>query len=306
MIIEDAGVDLGVASTPSSGCGAPDGTASVFINGGTPPFSILWSNGSTASDVTGLAPGTYTVMVTDGNGCGANTSVTVDGSPAIDLNITGVNSGCAANGSASAMVTPGTGTPPFQFSWSNGANTAIINNITAGTYSVTVVDAAGCTATDEITVSGSSNIAVTTTVTNNSCFGGNNGSAIANVTGATGPIVYMWSNGGNAQMIFGLATGTYFVTVVDNASGCTATTNAFISQPTEVVATATGVNAGCSSLGSAEAAANGGTSPYTFVWNNGETSQSITGLSAGTYTVTATDANGCTDVASVPLLVEVL
>ncbi|MEZ4954194.1 MAG: SdrD B-like domain-containing protein [Saprospiraceae bacterium] len=302
LIIEDAGVDLGVASTPSSGCGAPDGTASVFINGGTPPFSILWSNGSTASDVTGLAPGTYTVMVTDGNGCGANTSVTVDGSPAIDLNITGVNSGCAANGSASAMVTPGTGTPPFQFSWSNGANTAIINNITAGTYSVTVVDAAGCTATDEITVSGSSNIAVTTTVTNNSCFGGNNGSAIANVTGATGPIVYMWSNGGNAQMIFGLATGTYFVTVVDNASGCTATTNAFISQPTEVVATATGVNAGCSSLGSAEAAANGGTSPYTFVWNNGETSQSITGLSAGTYTVTATDANGCTDVASVSIV----
>ena len=302
LIIEDSGVNLDVLSTPSSGCGAPDGTASVLISGGTAPFTILWSNGSTASDVTGLAPGTFTVTVTDGNGCGANSSVTVEGSPAIDLNITGVNAGCAANGSANAMVTPGSGTPPFQFNWSNGATTAIINNITTGTYSVTVTDAAGCTAADQIMVSGAADISVSTTVTNNPCFGGNAGTATATAAGATGQVFYMWSNGGTTQTITGLATGTYFVTVVDNASGCTATTNAFISQPTEVTATANGTNAGCSSPGSAEANASGGTSPYTFVWSNGETGQSITGLSGGTYTVTATDANGCTDEASVSIL----
>ena len=301
LIIEDSGLDLNVLSTPSSGCGAPDGTASVIINGGTAPFNILWNNGSTASDVAGLAPGTYSVTVIDGNGCGANTSVTVGGSPAIGLHITGVNAGCAANGSANAMVMPGTGTPPFQYNWSNGATTSIINNITAGTYSVTVTDAEGCTATDEVTVDGSVDISVSTSVTNNPCFGDNNGTATASVSGTSGPVTYMWSNGGNLQTISGLATGTYFVTVVDLTSGCSASTNAFISQPAEVDASATGVDAGCNSLGSAEASASGGTTPYTFAWSNGETGQSITGLAAGTYSVTATDANGCSDVATVSI-----
>ena len=301
MIMEEAGIDLSVLSTASTGCGAADGTASVIISGGTAPYNILWSNGSTASDVAGLAPGNYTVMVTDANGCGANSSVTVEGAVAIDLNITGVNAGCAANGSANAMVTPGTGTPPFQYNWSNGATTAIINNITSGTYSVTVTDAEGCTATDQITVSGSSNISVSTTTSNTSCFNVSDGSATATVIGASGQIFYMWSNGGSTQTISGLAAGTYFVTVVDNASGCTATTNAFVGQPTEVEASATGVAAGCETPGSAEASASGGTAPYTFAWSNGDTGQSIDGLAAGTYTVTATDANGCTDEASVSI-----
>ncbi|MEO1259124.1 MAG: SdrD B-like domain-containing protein [Bacteroidota bacterium] len=301
LIMEEAGIDLNVLSTPSSECGEADGTASVIISGGTPPYSIFWNNGSTASDVAGLAPGTYTVMVTDANGCGANASVTVEGSVPIDLNITGVNAGCANNGSANAMVTPGTGTPPFQYNWSNGATTAIINNITSGTYSVTVTDAEGCTAMDQITVSGSSSISVSTTSTNTSCFNTSDGSATATVTGATGQVFYMWSNGGSTQTISGLSAGTYFVTVVDNASGCTATTNAFVSQPAEVEASVTGVAGGCTTLGSAEASASGGTAPYTFAWSNGDTGPSIDNLSAGTYTVTATDANGCTDEASVSI-----
>ena len=301
IVVEDDGITLTVLSTPSSGCGAEDGTASVVISGGTAPFDILWSNGSTASDVLGLAPGTYTVMVTDANGCGASDQVTVDGSVAIDLNIMGVNAGCAANGSASAMVTPGTGTPPFQYNWSNGATTSIINNIGPGTYAVTVTDDEGCTATDQVTVSGSSDLDVTTSVTNVSCFGGDDGSATATAIGATGMVFYMWSNGGQTQTISDLPAGTYFVTVVDNASGCTSTTNAFVSQPTEVVATATGMDGTCTDLGSAEADASGGTSPYTFAWSNGATTQSITDLAGGTYTVTATDADGCTDEASVTI-----
>ncbi len=300
-IVEEAGITLDIDPTPSSGCGALDGAASLTITGGTSPYDIDWSNGGTTPNITGLAPGSYDVVVTDANGCGATASVTITGTPAIDLNITGVNAGCAANGSANAMVTPGSGTPPFQYQWSTGETTAIINNISAGSYSVTVSDAAGCTATDQITVSGSSDISVTTTVTDNLCFGENNGSATANVTGATGQIAYMWSNGGNTQTITSLPTGTYFVTVVDMDSGCTAMTNAFVSQPTGVDASVNGVNAGCNSLGSAEASASGGTTPYSFTWSTGEAGQTLTGLTAGTYTVTATDANGCTDEASVSI-----
>ncbi len=299
IIIEDSGLTLSVLSTPSSGCGAADGTASVFIDGGTPPFFISWNNGSTASDVANLPPGDYTVMVTDGEGCGAMASVTVEGALAMDLHIMGVNAGCVANGSASAMVTPGTGTPPFQFEWSNGETTSIINNIGPGTYSVTVTDSDDCTATEEVTVIGSADISVSTTVTNNPCLGDSQGTATANVSGTSGQITYAWSNGGNTQTISNLPTGTYFVTVTDSDSGCTATTNAFISQPTELVASVIGVDEECTELGSATASADGGTPPYSFEWSTGDTEASIDSLSGGIYDVTITDMNGCIDEDSV-------
>jgi hypothetical protein len=298
VVVPQSDVNLNLLTTPSSGCGLANGTASVVITGGTPPYSILWNNGSSASDLLGLAPGTYSVVVTDANGCGASGQVTVGGTPGIDLNITGVNAGCANNGSANAMVTPGSGTPPFTYLWNTGATTPIINNLSAGTYSVTVTDAAGCTATKQVTVTGSSNLDVDATGTNVTCFGGNNGTATATVTGATN-VDYMWSTGGNTKTVTGLAAGTYFVTVVDIASGCTASTNVFISQPTGINATANGTNASCNGNdGFVTASASGGTAPYTFKWSNGSTMQTVLGLNAGTYTVTVTDANNCTATAA--------
>jgi hypothetical protein len=297
IIVPAGSIQVQVQTNPSSGCGLANGSATAVPSGGTAPYTFHWSNNANTATATGLAPGTYTVMVTDANGCGATATTTIAGSPAIDLHISGVNGGCAANGSANAMVTPGTGTAPFNFLWNTGATTPIINNLNAGTYSVTVTDAAGCTATDQVTVTGSSSIAVTATGTNVSCFSGNNGTATANVTGATGNILYMWSNGGMTETISGLTANTYFVTVTDQGSGCTANTSVLITQPTELVATATSMNAGCSGLGSATAAASGGTAPYTFTWSNNATGTTITGLAAGAYMVTATDSRGCTDVA---------
>ncbi len=300
-IVPDGNITLNLSANPSSSCGLTDGTASVTISGGTAPYNIQWSTGGTSANISGLAPGNYSVTVTDANGCGATGNVTVGGTAGIDLHIMGVNAGCANNGSASAMVTPGTGTAPFTYLWSTGATTSIINNLTPGTYSVTVTDAAGCTATEQVTVTSSSNISVSATGTNLSCFGGNNGSATASVTGASGMIAYMWSNSGNSQTINNLSTGTYFVTVVEIASGCTATTSVFISQPTQVTVTTTGQNGGCNSLGSATASASGGTAPYTYAWSNGQSGSSISNLMGGNYTVTATDSQGCTATSTVTI-----
>ncbi|MBK9012932.1 MAG: T9SS type A sorting domain-containing protein [Saprospiraceae bacterium] len=257
------------------------------------PYTYLWNTGGTTATITGLAPGNYSVIVTDAQGCGATAQTTVGGVPGIDLHIMGVSSGCAANGSASAMVTPGTGTAPFSFLWNTGATTSIINNLTAGTYSVTVTDANGCTAADQVTVSGSSNISVTATGTAANCFNTSTGSATATASGATGTVTYLWSNGGTNQTISNLSSGTYFVTVTDQASGCTAFTSAFVGQPTQVNVTVTGVNIICNSPGSATAVATGGTPGYTYAWSNGGSGPTINNLVAGAYAVTATDSHGC-------------
>ncbi|MBI5914056.1 MAG: T9SS type A sorting domain-containing protein [Bacteroidetes bacterium] len=293
VVIPAGSVFLNIAATPSSSCGITNGTASVTVTGGTAPYTYLWNTGATTTSISGLAPGNYSVVVTDAAGCGATAQVTVGGTPAIDLHISGVSAGCAANGSANAMVTPGTGTPPFSFLWNTGATTPIINNLTPGTYSVTVTDAAGCTDTDQVTVTGSSNISVSASAASTTCFGSSNGSATAVASGAVGTVTYQWSNGGTTQTIGGLSAGTYFVTVTDQATSCTANTSAFVSQPTQVTASVTSVNGICNTLGSASVVASGGTPPYTYAWSNGGTGTSISNLVSGAYAVTATDSHGC-------------
>ncbi|MCF8243675.1 MAG: T9SS type A sorting domain-containing protein [Saprospiraceae bacterium] len=293
VLIPQASIFLNVSATPSSACGTPTGTANATASGGVAPYTYAWSNGASGASISNLAPGNYTVVVTDSQGCGATAQVTVGGTPAIDLHITGVSSGCAANGSAAAMVMPGTGTAPYSFLWNTGATTSVINNLTAGTYSVTVTDANGCTAVDQVTVSGTSNLSVAATGSAVTCFNGANGSATATATGATGAVTYQWSNGSTNQTINSLSAGTYFVTVTDQSSGCTAFTSAFVSQPTQVTVVVTSVNGQCNILGSATAVATGGTSPYTYAWSNGSAGSTISNLNSGAYAVTATDANGC-------------
>jgi hypothetical protein len=292
-IVAQSNLTINATATASSACGTPTGTATAAPVGGVAPYTYAWNNGQNTATISGLVPGNYSVVVTDAQGCGANANVTVGGTPAIDLNIVGVNAGCVSNGSAAAMVTPGTGTAPFTYLWSNGATTSVINNISAGNYSVTVTDANGCTSSRSVIVTGSSAITATATATPVSCFAGNNGSATVTAAGATAPFTYQWNNGGNTATINNLTAATYFVTVTHTASGCTAITSVQVTQPTQVGVTVTGVNGACNTLGSATAVATGGTPGYTYAWSNGATGASISNLNSGAYAVTATDTRGC-------------
>ena len=283
-----------------------NGAATVVPANSTGPYTYAWSNGATTQTITNLAPGNYSVTVTDFFGCKANTTVTVN--PAVDLTITinKTNSTICggANGSATVVVT--SGVAPYTYAWSNGANTATISNLGAGNYSVTVTDSRGCTVSGVTTITAPPPVFVSITATPTVCPGATTGTATAVVTGGVAPFTYAWSNGGNTVSISNLGAGTYSVTITD-ANGCTATASATINQSPAITININGASTVCSpNTGNATAAVVGGVPPYTFNWSNGATTQTIMGLGAGTYTVTVTDANGCTANKSITINVVTL
>ena len=282
--------------------GGNNGAINLTATGGTGAYTYLWSNSAVTEDLTDLSAGTYSVTVTDANGCTGTASVTVTEPTILSAAGVATNVSCngGSNGTVDLTVTGGTGT--YTYLWSNNATTEDLTGLMAGTYDVTVTDANGCTATASVTVSEPTVLSASATATNVSCNGGNNGTANLTVTGGTGTYTYLWSNNATTEDLTGLAAGTYSVTVTD-ANGCTATASVTITEPTVLSASATATNVSCNggNNGTADLTVTGGTGTYTYLWSNGATTQDLTGLMAGTYSVTVTDANGCTATASVTL-----
>jgi hypothetical protein len=282
--------------------GGANGSATATSTGGTGTKTYAWSNAATGATATGLAAGSYTVTATDANGCTATASVTITEPVSASTTIssqTNITCNGSSNGSATVSSTGGAGS--FTYAWSNGATTASITGLAAGTYGVTATDANGCTTTASATITEpSALVASISSQTNVLCNGGTTGSATATVTGGTSPYIYAWSNASSASTSTGLAAGTYGLTVTD-ANGCTSTSSATITEPTALMSMVTiDSNVSCNGLsnGGATATATGGTAPYTYAWNNAATTASITGIAVGTYTVTITDANGCASTAN--------
>jgi large repetitive protein len=293
--------------TPVLCFGGCNGTSTVTGSGGTPGYTYSWApSGGNAATATGLCAGTYTVTVTDANGCTQTATSTIVQPTALALTMAATQSTCGLpNGTATVTVTGGT--PAYSYLWApSGGNAATATGLATGTYTVTVTDANGCTATASILVPSANspviNISASTNVT---CFGLCNGTANSSVTGGTPPYVYAWAPaGGNGANATGLCAGTFTVTVTD-ANGCTSTAAVTITQPTLVTAAISGsTNVSCfgGNNGSATVVAAGGTSPYTYVWApSGGNNATGSNLIAGNYTVTVTDANGCTATATVTI-----
>jgi len=296
--------NIGLVSNVSCN-GGNNGKATINPSGGTSPYSYTWSNGQTNITATHLAAGNYTVTVTDTHGCTTIASVTITQPPALAASICmTVNVTCHGGNNGSTMAHGTGGTSPYTFAWSNGQTTATATHLSAGTFSVTVTDANGCTAMASVIITQPTAVTANiSSVVNVSCYGGNNGKAIVSATGGISPYTFAWSNGQTAITATHLAAGNYTVTVTD-AHGCTIIASVTITQPPVLTAsTCMTVNVTChgGNNGSATAHGAGGTSPYTFAWSNGQTTATATNLSAGTYTATVTDANGCTATATVSI-----
>ncbi len=299
-----AALSMSTSMTQSVACfGQSTGAASASVTGGTSPYSFVWSNGANTASLTGLSAGIYSVTVSDANGCTSQGSVSItQPSAALSSSVTSsqqVNCFGGNNGSVNLTVTGGTG--PYSYNWNNGASTEDVSNLSAGTYTVTVTDSRGCTASSSVTITQPvAALAATASSTQSvSCFGGNNGSATAGVSGGTAPYNYSWSNGASTQSVSGLSSGNYTVTVTD-ANGCVAVSSVLITQPAASLSSTLSVSQNVSCFGgnngSLSLTVTNGTAPYSYSWSNGSTASSLTGVATGTYTVTVTDANGCTNV----------
>lgn len=288
------------ANSTSANCGANNGTASVSVNGGIPPYSYSWSSGNNTPTVNGLAAGTYTINVSDASGCimSANTTVAQGAAPGtISLNSTPVSCYGGNNGSASVNVNGGL--QPYTYLWSNNSTASAITGLNAGTYNVSVTTANGCISTGSITVNQPlAPLSLTGNSTPVSCYNGNNGSVSVVASGGTAPYSYTWNNQPqNTASQNNLIAGLYQVTVTD-AAGCTQNTAILLTQASPITliqSNATPVTCFGGNNGSASVTITGGTGSLDYSWNNGVNSSTNTAnnLSAGNYTVTATDDNGC-------------
>ncbi len=286
--------------------GDATGSFDVNANGGTAPYSYDAGSGSQASSsFTGMNAGVYTVVVTDANGCTATTVVTItEPSSALTSSSSATDASCGAS-DGTATVTPNGGTSPYTYLWSNGQTTATATGLAVGSYTCTITDANGCTSTETVTINNaggpSASISSTSDVT---CAGGVDGSATVTASGGTAPYTYLWSDGQTTATATGLSGGSYSVTVTD-AAGCSVFVNVTIIEPAPLsVVVISTINPSSSSAtdGSITTIATGGTPPYSYSWDNGAATSDINGLGTGVYTLTVTDANGCTATETVTLV----
>jgi len=313
----------------SSKCNLPNGQIDIDLSGGTGTYSYSWSGGAGAFTTTqfiiidSLAPGNYLFSVTDVNGCAYNTMSSVYSIPAPQFStIAGTNVSCKNGADGSAFATVSNGSIPYNYTWSNGfstsATTAIsdsIKNIPNGTYSLTLTDSKGCVINTSVTITEpTQNFVGTLSFANPTCVV--NGNVSLTVSGGnSGVYTYSWSTSfqetiaSSTSQISNLNAGNYSVTASDS-KGCLFDTSITLIPPVVPVLTSDSVkNVKCNGdlSGSVYLSVSGGITPLSYTWSTGSTSGItdstllIGNLGAGNYTVTVTNASGCTDIQSVSI-----
>ncbi len=285
--------------------GDMSGSATVNPTGGTPSYTYLWSNNANTNSISNVGGGDYFVTVTDANNCSIIDTITLTEPSPIILTSTAVDVSCSGANDGSASVSANGGASSYTYLWSNNANTSSISNLNGGTYYVTVTDGSSCFAIDTVIVNESMPIVISLqSQTNVNCFGDNTGAAKINVSGGSMPYTYQWSNMTNLDSVSNVTAGIYSVTVTD-ASNCTNIFSVTITQPTSALFISnidtTKILCAGDMNGGFVITPSGGTAPYTYLWNTNNLTNTISNIGAGNYSVTVTDANGCSLVQNLTL-----
>jgi len=287
--------------------GDTTGAISVNVAGGVPiedlpgvlGYTYLWigPNGFTSveKDLINIATGIYTLTVTDHTGCTRNFTTTVTQPDEVKINATTTPVTCYGANNATIKLNITGGIPPYQISWSNLGKSTYQDNLSPGTYTITVTDNNGCLKSEDIIVT-EAGFSIQPEVKNVTCFGARNGSINLNVHGGIPPVSLVWSDNPTAGYIRNnLNPGNYTATLSD--ASCSFTRNFTVTGPLELKLSAEITHAfDCKNPngGAIRLTISGGTQPYTILWSNGETTKDLSGIPAGTYIVNITDLNGCT------------
>lgn len=313
VTINQSGSALAVAvtSVTNVACnGASTGAVNITASGGySTSYSYAWTGPAsftaTTEDLTSRPAGVYNLTVTDAGGCTQTATATILQPTALSASAVTTNVACFGGTTGAVNLTVTGGTTPYTYAWSGPSSfTATTEDLTgrsAGTYNVTITDGSNCTTTATASITQPAVLAATNTVTNVTCNGSSTGAVNLTVTGGVTPYTFAWTGPSSftatTEDLTARPAGTYNVTVTDG-NACTTTSTATINQPTAITASATNTSVSCNagSNGTITVTASGGTAPYTYS-SNGTTfqaSNSFTGLTAGTYTLTVKDANNCT------------
>ena len=281
--------------------GFSDGSISIDVNGGTPPYTIGWDDGANGVLNENLTAGDYSFSLTDSNGCTFNSNTILVSQPSIIeieiIETTDVSCFGGNDGSINISVSGGTG--PYQFLWSNGATSPDINLLTQGNYQLTVTDENSCLAlTPMIEISEPTSLLANLLNTiPPSCNGLSDGEIDIDIIGGTAPYQFIWSNNLQTEDIQNLTEGVYSVTISDFNNCETVLENIELVAPAVMnINLESTQDAFCEGIsnGSIDISIQGGTQPYTFLWNNGPETEDIENLPAGEYQLVVSDFNNCT------------
>jgi len=283
-----------------------DGVAWISYINGQGPFTYHWDNNINDSIITDLTGGTYYITITDVIGCNYYDHAFIYEPAQLTDTFETSNVLCYGNNTGNIIVHANGGTTPYSYQWNTGGTDSTQYNISAGTYSVSIIDANNCNIAENNIVITQPNSALSSTVkeqNNISCYGLTDGSLSVEATGGTPSYTYLWSNSETTNNLSNISAGIYYLTITD-ANNCPEIDTFIVSQPDTLMLTTSLVMDGYN--GNATATATGGTPNYSYIWNNGATSSSINNLVAGVYTVTVTDQKGCTANSKLSVDVELL
>ncbi len=296
LVVEVFPTNIPCASLPNGGA------VNAGVAGGVNPYSFLWNTGSVASGLQGIPQGTYTVTVTDVNGCTAVDDGTVTQPTPLEASIVSITPACGGN-NGSATITASGGTPPYKHMWGNGQMGLTATNLAPGQYYVCTFDANNCQLDLWVVIPEAPGLDVTLNIVKAECAGVNNGVATAIVNPPTGTYTYAWNiqNSPPISQLNGIPANTAIsVTVTDVNTGCQGVASGVVGTHNQVQVAVTDTDATCGGAptGSATAIATLGTAPYSYVWTYPNATQvpgaDISNLAPGDYFVTVTDVKGCT------------
>jgi gliding motility-associated-like protein len=299
-----------IASQTDVQCfGQNTGALSIAVTGGTTDYSYSWTgpNGfvSTDQNIAALYAGTYSLTVTDANGCQFLLSATITQSPEIIISYTATEITCYGANDANMSVQISGGVAPYTFVWSNLSTSLTQTNLSAGDYTITVTDALGCIKALTINIPEAPIFTVSPVVTQISCHNANDGSIQLNLVGGISPVTLVWSDGSTAGLTRnGLSPGIYTATITDSKP-CQIIRTFVIVDPQAITLSGlvdNAIDCSATNTGAIDLTAAGGTPPYTYSWSNGSSSEDLTGLTNGNYAVTVTDSRGCTAIGQYAVL----